>query len=75
MKEENAILPLHTLSSVSAVVGIQAWFICQQSNAYFEGISSEGVPCGFGNLATGCCPSMLLQSEHVNCVSHVKIFC
>ena len=41
---------------------------CQQSNAYFEGISLERVPCGFGSLAQGCCPSMLLQSEHENCV-------
>ena len=23
---------------------------CQQSNAYFEGISSENLPCGFGSM-------------------------
>ena len=24
--------------------------ICQQSNAYFEGISLESIPCGFGSM-------------------------
>ena len=49
---------------------------CQQSNAYFEGISMERVPCRFCSLALGCCPSTVLQSEHEQCVCCVsqKIF-
>ena len=50
-----------TLSSAQA-------HCCHQSSAYFKSISLEGVPCGFGSLALGYCPSMLLQSEHENCV-------
>ena len=45
---------------------------CQQSNAYFEGVSLESVPCGFGSLVPECCPSMLLQLECENCVAHQK---
>ena len=53
----------HTISSARARSFLQ-------SNAYFGGISLEWVSCGFGSLAPGCCPSMLLQSECENCVSH-----
>ena len=34
-----------------------------------KGISLERVPCRFGSLALGCCPSMLLQSECENCAA------
>ena len=44
-----------------------------QSNAYFDGISLECIPCGFGSIALGCCPSMLLQSQHESSL-RVKIF-
>ena len=47
---------------------------CQQSNAYFKCISLESIPHGFGSIAPGCCPSMILQSERENCGSHVKRF-
>ena len=46
---------------------------CQQSNAYFEGVSLESIPCGFSNLVPGLCPLMLLQLECENCVVHQKI--
>ena len=45
---------------------------CQQSNAYFEGISLERVPCEFGNLAPGYCT--LLYSERENCVVSCQNF-
>ena len=35
-------------------------------------LKQERVPCEFGNLVQGCCPLTLLQSDRVNCVSHVK---
>ena len=46
---------------------------CQQSNAYFEGVSLERVPRGFGSLVPGSRPSTLLQSERENCVACQKI--
>jgi len=36
--------------------------------------SLERVPCRFGSLALGCCPSALLQSEREKCVLCVEIF-
>ena len=41
---------------------------CQQSNAYFEGISLESVPCGFGSMLS------IDALAHENCSLHVKIF-
>ena len=55
-----------------AVTLLSGWACsCQQSNAYFEGISLERVPW--------CFPLTLLQSEHENCVTCqkflLKYFC
>ena len=46
---------------------------CQQSNAYFEGISLESIPCRYGSIAPGCCPSTLLHVKTVYSL-RVKIF-
>ena len=48
---------------------------CQHTDAYFEVISLETVPCRFGSLAPGCCPLMLLESDRENCVLRIKNFC
>ena len=45
---------------------------CQQSNAYFKGVSLESIPCGFGSLVPGCCASTLLELECKNCVVQQK---
>ena len=39
---------------------------CQQSNA----ISLKSVPCRFGSIAPGCCPSMLLTFHVFNLFVH-----
>ena len=38
-------------------------------------VSLEKLPCGFGSLAQGCCPSTLLQSEltYTLCVMRQKL--
>jgi len=41
----------------------------QKSNAYFEGISVERIPCGSCSLALRFCPLTLLQSECENSVA------
>ena len=46
---------------------------CRQSHAYFEGISMARVPRGFSSIAPGCCLSTLLQPEHENSNSRVKL--
>ena len=57
------IVMYHTLSFARA-------HSYRQRNAYFEGISSERVSCGFGALGQGCYPSTLFQSI----VWHVAYF-
>ena len=41
---------------------------CQQSNAYFEGISLESVPCGFGSMLS------IDAFAHENCSLSAKNF-
>ena len=58
---------------------LSAWaHSCQQSNAYFKGISLERLPCGFSSLAPGmlivlCCSC---SENHVVCQKFLlKYFC
>ena len=52
--------------------------VSKAMHAYFEDFSLDRVPCRFGSLATGYL-SMLLRSEHENCVAcqkfSLKYFC
>ena len=60
------------LSDMYCHTVVHAWACsCQQSNAYFEGISLESVPCRFSIISQGCCPSTLL---HMTTVVYVEIF-